>query len=146
MSERECNQLHTSIDEAIAHAREDLSQNGGDLTQPFWGTKGGQIANIGRVIGYQSEDGQRRFRLDYDPIKGVHVNEEDFTRPTGQQKVVHRVQLPMSPRDQDAREAWTRILEGRMQLYWNKWTSRYDKPAEVLEKERAIDSQRRNRG
>ena len=82
-------------------------------------------------------------RLDYDPSKGVHVNKEDFTRPVGQQKVVHQVRLPMDPTDAAARTAWLKILEGRMQLYWNKWTSRYDKPPEILEAEQDVDRRRR---
>src|SRR5262249_8950926 len=128
MPERDCGKIHLTIDEAIAHAREGL---GAPATNPVWGRKGGQIANVGRVIGYQSDDEKKRFRLDYDPVKGVHVNEEDWNRPVDQQKVVHRVRLAMEPMDAAAEIAWERILEARMQLYWNKWTSRYDKPAEV---------------
>lgn len=133
MSERPCGRDHFTIEEAIRHARETLCQDGSRLTQPFWGTRGGQIANLGRVIGYQTEDGQKRFRLDYDPVKGVHVNHEDFTRPAGQQKVVHLVQFSFPPRDAEASEAWLKIREGHMQLFWAKWTSRYDKPPKVLE-------------
>jgi hypothetical protein len=141
MPERDCGRVHTTIDDAIAHARENL---GAPLTNPIWGRKGGQIANVGRVIGYESSDKRMRFRLDYDPAKGVHVNEEDWNRPVEQQKIVHRVRLSMEPTDAAAQTAWQRILEGRMQLYWNKWTSRYDKPAEVLEAEEEVD--RRHKG
>ena len=140
--EQPCGQRHFSIDEAIAHARQSLGEA---LPKPFWGTKGGQIANVGWVIGYQSADGQKRFRLDYDPGKGVHVNEEDFTRPVGQQKVVHKVELSASGMDQEAERAWQRIREGRMQLYWHRWTSRYDKPEEVIEAEQEVDRQHRSR-
>jgi hypothetical protein len=140
MPERDCGQIHYTIDEAIAHAKENLGE---PLTQPFWGTRGGKIANVGWVIGYQSDDKQQRFRLDYDPGKGVHVNEEDFTRPTDQERVVHRVRLAMTPKGPDAEEAWKRIIEGRMQLYWHKWTGRYNKPAEVLEAEEDVDRRRR---
>src|SRR5689334_22311792 len=102
MPEKDCGVIHPTIDEAIAHAKANLAGGGGVPTRPFWGRRGGLIANVGWVIGYQSEDGKRRFRLDYDPAKGVHVNEEDFTRPVGQQGVVHRVGLPMAPLDADA--------------------------------------------
>jgi hypothetical protein len=144
MAEQDCTVSHATIDEAIAHAREALTQDGGVLDRPFWGTRGGQIANVGWVIGYQSADGQRRFRLDYDPAHGVHVNEEDFSRPVGRQKVRHRVSPPASGLDADAEASLGRALEGWMQLYWKKWTSRYDKPPEVLEAEREVD--RRHRG
>lgn len=140
MAERECGQLHTTIDEAIAHALADLATR---LTKPLWGTRGGQIANVGRVIGYQSEDGQLRLRLDYDPSKGVHVNEENFRQAPGQQKVVHRIRFSAGFIDKDAEASWNKILEGRMQLYWNKWTSRYDKPLEVQEAEQEVDRRRR---
>jgi hypothetical protein len=140
MPERDCGRVHTTIDEAIAHARQSLAAS---LPNPVWGRKGGQIANVGRVIGYESQDKRKRYRLDYDPVKGVHVNEEDWNRPVDQQKVVHRVRFSMHPADSDVESAWHRTLEGWMQLYWNKWTSRYDKPAEVLEAEEEVDRRRR---
>jgi hypothetical protein len=37
--------------------------------------------------------------------------------------------------DDAAAEAWQRVLEGHMPLYWKKWTSGYDKPPEVREAE-----------
>src|SRR5581483_8532243 len=138
--EQDCGVTHFTIDEAIAHARANLE---GGLSSPFWGTRGGQIANVGWVIGYQSDDKQRRFRLDYAEEKGVHVNEEDFTRQPSQQKVVHLVQLAMTPMDKDAALAWKKIVEGKMQLYWARWTRRYDKPELVLEAEREVDRRRR---
>jgi hypothetical protein len=143
MSESLCGRVHFAIEDAIRHARENLCQDGSQLTRPLWGTRGGQIANVGRVIGYQNEDGRKRFRLDYDPAKGVHVNQEDFTRPVGHQKVVHVVQLSHTPRDAAARQAWLKIQEGQMQLFWAKWTSRYDKPPVVLEAEKEVDRRKR---
>lgn len=146
MPEQNCNVMHATIDEAIAHAKQNLTEEGVVLSKPFWGTRGGKIANVGWVIGYQSDDGKRRFRLDYDPAKGVHVNEEDFTRPVDQQKLVYFVCLPMAllDADADAEASWKKILEGRMQLYWKKWSSRYDKPPEIIEAEQEVD--RRHRG
>src|SRR5262249_58296951 len=108
------------------------------------GRGGGGRAKVGGVIGYQWADGKRRSRLDYAPAHGVHVNEEDFTRPVGRQKVRHRVRPPVSGLDADAEASLGRTLEGWMQLYWKKWTSRYDKPPEILEAEREVD--RRHRG
>lgn len=136
MNEKHCAQRHFTIDEAIAHAKRDLAV---PIPNPVWGTRGGQIANVGWVIGYESEDRRRRIRLDYDPNKGVHVNEEDFSKPLGQQKVVHVVELPMTPMNDAAERAWRRAAEGWMQIYWVKWTSRYDKPQRVLDAEGEVD-------
>jgi hypothetical protein len=49
------------------------------LSKPYWGTRGGAIANIGKVIGWSTLDDRKRCRLDFDLAKGVHLNEEDFT-------------------------------------------------------------------
>jgi hypothetical protein len=149
MAEQDCGQKHYSIEEAIAHAKQNL---GGNLTEPVWGKRGGRIANVGWVIGYQSADGQKRFRLDYEerdarhPVpKGVHVNEEDRTRAVSQQKVCHLVLLAATPKDTEAEDAWRKAREGKMQLFWHKWTSRYDKPADVLEAEQEVDRLQRLR-
>jgi hypothetical protein len=42
MLEQRCNQTHTTIDEALAHARQNL----GHLPKPMCGTRGGQIAEV----------------------------------------------------------------------------------------------------
>jgi len=45
--------------------------------------------NTVRVVGYQVT-ARKRWRLDFDPQKGVHVNEENFELPPSKQKIVHR--------------------------------------------------------
>lgn len=102
---------------------------GGDKSQmpePFWGTRGGQIANIGKVIGWKSADGKKRWRLDFDPNKKVHINEEDFT-VNPPKKICHPIG----------------ISEGMARTYINKWTSRYDKPQHVIDAEEELLRQHR---
>lgn len=127
MYEKACGMSHSSIDEAIEHAYQGLGSRN-YLSQPLWGTRGGNIGNVGKVVGWTTPDGRRRWRLDYDPTKGVHVNEEDFT-VTPPRKVVHPTHSSFLLAD----------------TYWRKWTSRYDKPPHVLEAEHEINRQRRER-
>jgi len=129
MNEKPCGVIHSNVEDAIEHAYLGLVQgNKHLLSQPYWGTRGGNIANVGKVIGWVTLDGRKRWRLDYDPdpAKGVHLNEEDFTFAQPK-KVVHRISI--SP-------LWA-------MTYWNKWTSRYDKPPHVIEAEKEIDRRRR---
>ncbi|MCW5748227.1 MAG: hypothetical protein KIT36_18715 [Alphaproteobacteria bacterium] len=117
MAEIDCGQQHLTIEDAIHHARTNL---GGNDVEPFWG--GMAAINPGRVVGYQVTS-RRRWRLDFDPGKGVHVNEENFDAPPSRQKVVHAV----TPA---AFDASGRPIASDMQvrLYWNKWTTRYGTP------------------
>ena len=127
MNEKPCDVIHSNVEDAIEHAYRGLVQgNKHLLSQPYWGTRGGNIANVGKVIGWTTIDGRKRWRLDYDPQKGVHLNEEDFTfaKP---KKVVHLIRVSL---------LWA-------MTYWNKWTSHYDKPPHVVEAEREIDRRRR---
>jgi hypothetical protein len=127
MSEKLCGVVHSNIEDAIAHVYSGLVQgNKHLLSQPYWGTRGGNIANVGKVIGWTTTDNRKRWRLDYDQKKGVHLNEEDFSFLEAR-KVVHPIcnSLLMA------------------MTYWNKWTSRYDKPSYVIEAEREIDRLRR---
>ena len=71
-------------------------------------------------------DSRKRWRLDYDPTRGVHLNEEDFTL-ANPKKVFHPISIGF---------IWA-------MTYWNKWTSRYDKPPHVIEAEKEIDRRRR---
>jgi hypothetical protein len=107
--ERPCGKTHPTIDDAIHHARLNL---GGQDVEPYWGGMG--TINPGRVVGYQVTS-RRRWRLDFDPEKGVHVNEENFDALPSQQKVVHRVDLAGAN-------------DMQVRLMWNKWTSRYGTP------------------
>jgi hypothetical protein len=116
--ERDCGEIHTSIEDAIHHAKRNL---GGDGLEPYWGTM--SSSNVGWVVGFQFSS-RRRWRLDFDPNprKLVHVNEEDFDRAAGRQKVVHRVHAASfdeagQPRGNDT----------QVRLYWKKWTSRFGK-------------------
>jgi hypothetical protein len=120
MAEINCGKVHDSIEEAIQHARQNLQIHGLDA-EPFWGMRANRNANFGNVIGYQTVDKQRRWRLDRDP-KGTHVNEEDFTSEPAR-KVRHDVRSSNLAGDL------------RVMLWWKHWTSRYDKPPELLERE-----------
>ena len=87
--ESDCKSIHQTVEEALEHAFRNV---GRPLIEPLRGTKSNRLANAGRVIGFQTPDGQARVRLDFDPKKGLHVNEEDFSRPSHLQKVVHLVE------------------------------------------------------
>lgn len=104
-----CGQEHRSIEEAIHHARMNL---GGQDVEPFWG--GMAYINPGRVVGYQVSS-RKRWRLDFDPAKGVHVNEENFDLPPSRQKVLHTVTTAVKS-------------DLQVRLHWNKWTTRYGTP------------------
>ncbi|MCM3714441.1 T7SS effector LXG polymorphic toxin [Alkalihalobacillus oceani] len=57
----------------------------GDLgpnSQPYTG-KLRSSTGYGQVVGRQSADGKVRWRLDYDPNKGTHINIEDFRNGKG---------------------------------------------------------------
>lgn len=52
----------------------------GDLgadSQPFIGTME-KSAGYGKIVGRETADHKARWRLDYDPNKGMHINVEDF--------------------------------------------------------------------
>jgi len=51
-----------------------------------------------QVVGRVSADGKRRWRLDYDPEKGLHINVEDFSRGKTPDKVIKRV-IPINNGD-----------------------------------------------
>jgi hypothetical protein len=126
MNERPCGIIHNDVEDAIQHAYLGLVQGHKRLlSEPYWGTRGGNIANVGKVIGWATPDGRKRWRLDYDPVKGVHLNEEDFT--LAEQRRFHPIRCSL-------------LLAT---TYWNKWTSRYDKPPHVIAAEDEIDRQRR---
>lgn len=46
-----------------------------------------------QTIGRQSLDGKTRWRLDYDPDKGVHYNFEDFSKGKGSKAV--KIAIPI---------------------------------------------------
>jgi hypothetical protein len=116
MAETDCGKVHLSIEDAIHHARLNL---GGQDVEPYWGGMG--IINPGRVVGYQVS-ARKRWRLDFDPKKGIHVNEENFENPLSR-KVVHKV----SPSAFDF-SGKPVVSDVQVRLYWNKWTTRYGVP------------------
>nr|WP_260864973.1 hypothetical protein [Priestia flexa] len=60
----------------------DLVGDLGPNSQPYTGTLKSS-AGYGQVVGRQSADGKVRWRLDYDPNKGPHINIEDFRNGKG---------------------------------------------------------------
>lgn len=60
----------------------DLVGDLGPNSKPYTGTLKSS-AGYGKVVGRQSADGKVRWRLDYDPIKGTHINIEDFRNGKG---------------------------------------------------------------
>lgn len=126
MSEPHCLKDHHDLVEAIRHAEANLvGANRSLISAPLWGTRGGNISNLGKLIGFQTADGLRRWRLDFDPEKGAHINEENFL--TGQ-KIIHNL---------------IGFSELRVQIQWQKWASGHDKPRHVLEKEEEMDRRKR---
>jgi hypothetical protein len=51
-------------------------------------------STFGKIIGRQSENGKKRWRLDYDPKKGLHMNVEDFSMGKSADKAV-KVVIPI---------------------------------------------------
>ncbi|WP_053217783.1 T7SS effector LXG polymorphic toxin [Virgibacillus senegalensis] len=60
----------------------DLIGDLGPNSQPYKGTLKSS-SGYGQVVGRQSADGKVRWRLDYDPNKGPHINIEDFRNGKG---------------------------------------------------------------
>jgi len=123
-----CGILHVSIEEALVHAEQNLGMRNAKGTmigklEPYLGT---MRFTSGSVVGWQTIP-QKRFRLDYDPefelhnreaiekstgvnkgTRGVHVNEEDFTRAE-RQKICHATESSFQIADH----------------YWRKWSSEF---------------------
>lgn len=121
--EKICSRNHLSISDAIRCAEENLGFRG-LLREPYWGTT---RFTLRWVVGYQSSP-KKRWRLDYSDRsengkkpKFIHVNEENFENPPGQQKIVHLVES-------------ANISGGyQVDLLYRKWTSQYDLPEKVIE-------------
>ncbi|PKG26313.1 hypothetical protein CWS20_24735 [Cytobacillus horneckiae] len=60
----------------------DLLGDLGPNSKPYTGTLPSS-AGYGKVVGRQSADGKARWRLDYDPNKGMHINIEDWRNGKG---------------------------------------------------------------
>ncbi|WP_144488489.1 pre-toxin TG domain-containing protein [Bacillus sp. ABP14] len=65
-----------SYEQARNKAMSLLGDFGAD-SQPFIGTME-KSAGYGKIVGRETADHKARWRLDYDPSKGMHINVEDF--------------------------------------------------------------------
>src|SRR3954471_8436818 len=91
MKEVDCGVNHRDILEAIEHARKTLSLTR-DIEHPWLGTKTrGPMANKDRIIGFTDSTGKNGWRVDFDPTKGLHVNETDYTDKQAFRKVCHGI-------------------------------------------------------
>jgi len=108
MKEIDCQEKHLTIVDAIEHARKNLGLTR-EEEHPRLGTKvRGPLANKDRIIGFTDATGMKSWRVDWDPAKGCHVNEEDYSDHGAFRKVCHRIPLNS--------EQWT-------MLWWKKFTS-----------------------
>ena|SRR5271166_2966562 len=109
--EKSCGMIHSSIEEAIVHAEQDLGIFR-EPAEPYYGTLRDKSAT---VVGFQVSS-RKRWRLEFDPDpsrkKYVHVNEENFDAPAGNQRICHLVYSPMA-------------FDTRVRAYYSKWNSRY---------------------
>jgi hypothetical protein len=91
MAEFMCGIYHKDLYSAISCARSRLGLTR-ETEHPLVGTKTNRMANLGQIIGFTDSTGLKRWRVDWDPVKKVHVNEEDHSeRPS--RKVCHQVML-----------------------------------------------------
>jgi hypothetical protein len=127
-----CGRRHISIDDAIVHAEQNL----GTYRKPAEPYRGRTRLNDDVVVGFQAS-AERRFRLDFDKnwqqkigdlkrqirdwqrrfpyldeYRGVHINEENFDAPPGQQRILHL----------------TEASELMMDTYYRKWSAQYRPP------------------
>ncbi|AVG17720.1 hypothetical protein CFN79_18645 [Chromobacterium vaccinii] len=70
-----------SFEQARNQALNLIGDMGAD-SEPYIGRLGSSLGN-GKVVGRVSADGKVRWRLDYDPDKGTHINIEDFREGKG---------------------------------------------------------------
>ncbi|WP_176523550.1 hypothetical protein [Bacillus pseudomycoides] len=50
-------------------------------------------AGYGKIIGRQTADKKARWRLDYDPEKGLHMNVEDFRNGKGSKSTKYAIPI-----------------------------------------------------
>jgi hypothetical protein len=111
MSEKICEDgmVHTSVEDAIAH----VVEQEGAFNDPMWGDKyTTNLRNIGMVIGRQQADPRISWRLDYDPVKGLHLNFEDKTVQE-KRAIYHKIAAP-----------FLKTPEELMVEYWLAWTKK----------------------
>ncbi|MBK8097741.1 MAG: hypothetical protein IPK26_11575 [Planctomycetes bacterium] len=95
----------------------------GSYTAPWWGDKATEhINNRGFVIGFQDTSKAARWRLDYDPQKGLHINWVQDIKGSDQAKECYKISSIRA--------------ETTMQDYMIGWTkSRHDDiPADIKQR------------
>lgn len=108
MAEGTCGIYHPDLGHAIACARGRLGMTR-ESEHPLVGNKkNNRLANLDQIIGFTDPTGLKRWRVDWDPQKKVHINEEDFSGPGSSVKVCHKVNL--------SSEEW--VIR-----WWKKYTS-----------------------
>lgn len=126
--ERPSGLIHNSIRDAIRHAEERLQCRGSRMSA-YWGR---MPDNHQYIVGFEV-NARKRWRLDYDPGKGMHVNEENFDAAFPDQKILH----PISGGE---RTGFMQVL-----LQWRKWTSGATSIPERVKEEIAFYSRLRRR-
>ena len=68
-----------------------LEEHPGDYRVPWRGVKdSAHIENLGMVVGFRDESKKQRWRIDYDPDKGLHINRSQDL-PGGAQKACRKI-------------------------------------------------------
>ena len=68
--------VHDKVFASVESAREQMTKDHpGVYTSPWWGDKeSANMKNRGYVIGLKDDTKKSRWRLDFDPDKGLHIN------------------------------------------------------------------------
>lgn len=104
MGEQTYEQIFTAIGTAIRLIT--TERHKGDYTEPLWGRKNSlNLKNRGMVIGYKDVRKSQWYRVDFDHVKGLHINwEQDAADCTGSKtrlKWCYRIQPHIiSPEDE----------------------------------------------
>jgi hypothetical protein len=117
MAEDTCGIYHSDLQHAIACARGRLGLTR-EAEHPLVGNKkNNRLANLDQIIGFTDATGLKRRRVDWDPIKKVHVNEEDFSGPGASRKVCHTVFLSS---EEWVIRWWKKFTSAGIESYKNK--------------------------
>lgn len=114
--------IFSAVGPAIARVQEDHK---GVYEKPWWGEKNtAHIKNLGYVIGFMDPERLQRWRLDYDPHKGLHIN---WVR-----------ELPGADTEKEAYRIKLHIINGEDEMFhfFRTWTMHYcgECPEAVREK------------
>lgn len=79
-----------TLEAAVQHIKNE--HQGHKFNVPWWGqSNSAHIKNAGYVIGFKSDQNDKiTWRLDYDPVKGLHINYSDSTAAETR-KVWHKI-------------------------------------------------------